>query len=443
MAIALYQQPTTPNAVYTNLVYVMYSTSASNAQFRYITDIYESGSSTLLTRLKTYPDIDNTSTIDVSRELQDYLDYDQYWTITGSLNPVNAVKDFEIHFGEEYGTSLSSSITLHTSSITSSLELFPGRVYKNESSYNFNFTPYIGTGSSYLTNDPATQTTTVFPPTSSIFLDNSADYRTISMYKDNASTPTTLQVRYGFMQTGSAGSATIINITQGTDFNFTTFGVGPQNLADYDATFSSSLAAGNVNYYFSANDPGGFVLYINDLWDGIPTTINGNYTPEEQLQCSANYDRKYNTDNEYTRFSWINQYGFWDYFNVYAPSRLVTQVDRSYYHRPFVRYGNYTGTYLDPYDVSFRGNTQYKTEYRDNFEITTPLLTKQYSDWLTEMFESKEVFIQKTYNTNPITTNFVPVNILNTRVNWQLGKDREKLFQYTIQFKLASDRQSR
>jgi len=443
MAVTITQTPTTPNAAYTNLVYVMSGSNATQPQYRYVVDVYYSGSSDRLTRIKTYPNSTYNGIIDVSRELQDYLDYDQYWTITGSLDPVESVKTFDLKFGEEYGTSLSSSRTIYTGSTSNYLELFPGRVFKNSGGYSFPISDYTGSGSSIFSNDPATVTTTAGPPTGSIFLDNSADYRTVTLYSDTAGTPNSIDIRYGYMQTGSKGGETILNITNPTTVNFTSFGIGPKNLAEYDSTFSSSLAAGTVNYYYTTDDPGGFVTYINDLWDGVPANVNTNFPYNVYKSCGSNSPYRFNSLNEYTRFSWINQYGFWDYYNVYNALKQTTDISRSFYHRPFVRYADS----LSGYDVSYRGNKQYKTDYQDTFEIQTDYITKEYADWLTELFESPEVYVQGFIphdKDSPVSyPYYVPINILNTSVQWQLKDNREKLFQYTIRFKYANDRQSR
>lgn len=451
MAVIITQNPAEVNAAYTNLIYGMYSANSDEPQFRFVVDVYYSGSNDFVTQFKAYPSpqtggpTTDSTFLDVSRELQDFLDYDQYWTITGSLNPVESSKEFELRFGEEYGTSISSSRTIYTGSTVQELELFPGRVFKNSGGYSFPIDDYTGSGSSIFSNDPATVTTTAFPPTGSIFLDNSADYRTVTLYSDDAGTPNSIDIRYGYMQTGSKGSETILNITNPTAVNFTSFGVGPKNLAEYDSTFSSSLAAGTVNYYYTTDDPGGFVTYINDLWDGIPTLINGNFPYNVYKSCGSNSPYRFNSLNEYTRFSWINQYGFWDYYNVYNALKQTTDIDRSYYHQSFVKYGLPGGA--STYETYNRGLNQYKTEYRDTFEIQTDYVTKEYADWLTELFESPEVYVQGFIDHDKDSKvsypYYVPINILNTSVQWQLKDNREKLFQYTIRFKYANDRQSR
>ena len=145
------------------------------------------------------------------------------------------------------------------------------------------------------------------------------------------------------------------------------------------------------------------------------------------------YNMTWNCETtDYTRFAFINQYGFWDYYNVYNPLRRLTNVDRSLYDRTFVRYEDSQALY----DITNRGNTQYKTEYTDSYEIVTDFIDKRMADWLTELFESPSVYIQK-------NGDFIPVNILNTTVDWNMNQYRQKLFQYTIQFKYANDRITR
>jgi hypothetical protein len=72
MAITITQQPRradstgyiTPNAAYTNLMYVLSSSNALEPQFRYVTTISENG--TDLTTIKTYPNETNNGVIDAS-----------------------------------------------------------------------------------------------------------------------------------------------------------------------------------------------------------------------------------------------------------------------------------------------------------------------------------------------------------------------------------------
>jgi hypothetical protein len=451
MAITIKQTPSTidtgsgytryvPNGAYTNLMYVLSSSNATQPQFRYVTTI-KSGSQDLTT-IKTYPNETNNGIIDVAPVLQSYMGSDEVHKTSGYALPVNTNKLFNFDFGEEYGTSISSSTTIYTGSATDQLRLIPARVYKNENSYNFDYGKYIQSASGYLTNDPGIDSLTLLPNGPNGVMYNSNDYQTFTLFSDEFGTPSPAEfqvdVRPFLVQNGvysfppDLGNYRII-ITGSVDPTnpyCVTFGIGPQNLAELDANFSASLAAGNSNFLYSSADQGAFNAIINDKWDGIQTGV----TPD--LPYRHAFSIQPCPVDEYTRFSWINEYGFWDYYNVYNPLKKTLQVDRSTYHKPFVRY-NET---LSSYNASNRGLTQYDTDYTERFSIQTEYISRPYANWLTEMFESSDVRIQEYKNGNAVYT---PINILNKSSRWQLSDNREKLFQYTIEFKYANDLQSR
>ena len=430
MAVEILQQPTTPNVTGTNLVYTLSSSNAYNPQHRYVTDIYESGSNNYITTIKTYPNLSGNGILDVARELDDQLDYDYNWKVTGSIQPVESVKTFDLRFGEEYAPSYSGSITLYTGSTSNYLKVFPGEVYKNEGSYNFNTSSFIAitNPNAYLTNCPSAQNAEygIPEPDQVPYLLNSTDYFTVTSLIENVGTSGNIVVRGVKLENGVSTFVRNISITASDGLGeFTTWGIGPQNLSDYNATWATDIANGDINGITTFGDPGAIVIYINNTWDGIPITSGTqNFTlgSDPIKQCS----------DEYTRFAFINQYGFWDYCNVYNPLRSDNQVDRSIYERSFVRYEDSIGSY----NISNRGNTQYRTEYDKRYTITTDFIDKETSQWLTELFESPEVFIQQ-------NGNFVPINITNTNIRWNMNQYREKLFQYDIEFKYANQPQPR
>lgn len=386
MAVSVLQNPSSPNASNNNLVYTLSSSLANEPQFRYVIDVYENGSSELLTRLKTYPNISGNTNVDVGRELNDRIEYDYNWKATGSVDPVTAVKTFNLRFGEEYGTTISSGRTIYTGSLDYPIKVFPGTVYKNEETISPQF------GSNILSNTPEAY---FQPPYEDLLYLGYDDYHTITLYDPSATV--TVYV--------NGPSPTNFTVSANA---FGTVGVGPQNLKDYGISEASVNTAYRI------------------------TTVVGSITYSLFLPTYTNYEAFVGCSTEYTRFAWINHYGFWDYYNVFNPLRKTSQVNRSLYERPFVRYEDSIASY----DISNRGNTQYKTDYIDTFSTTTNYLTKEMSQWLTEMFNSPEVYIQK-------DGEFIPIIITNTNEQVNMNSSRNKLFQYEIQFKYANQRQSR
>ena len=399
MAVDILQQPTTPNVTGTNLVYTLSSSNATKPQFRYVTDIFESGSGDYLTTIKTYTNLSLNTVLDVSRELGDRLEYDYNWDVTGSTQPIESVKTFDLRFGEEYAESVTGSITLYTGSTPNYLEVFPGIWDISNGSFNFDSSSVVE-AQNILSNAPESLNEPNWPRTGSkenwLWV-NDTDYHTITILNPE--------------QAPICGIIDNNNNVLGTysfpisASSFTTFGIGPQNLID--AGVSSSII-----------EQAARLLYV-DLNDPPNTSYYNIFLPRQDGHpCS----------DEYTRFAFINQYGFWDYYNVYNPVRKTTAVKRNQYKRPFVSYDNYIGTF----DIENRGETQHYTELSDRYNVTTDYITEQTANWLSELFESPSVFIQQ-------GTEFIPINITKTNYRVNNSTARNKLFQYEIDYKMANN----
>ena len=183
MALTILQEPTSPNVSNTNLIYTVSSSNVPQFQYRYIADLYESGNATRLARFKYPQNSSGTANIDVGRPIGDYLDTDYNWTNSGYTADSSSYKIFDIKFGEEYGTSYNSAVTVFTNEASASINVFKGNIqypsigdYNGStntrtiatSSINFNYKPFnftlsesTGSGSTVqqfadniLTNDP-------------------------------------------------------------------------------------------------------------------------------------------------------------------------------------------------------------------------------------------------------------------------------------------------
>tara|TARA_R110000851_G_scaffold7482_7_gene29016 strand:+ start:5162 stop:6541 length:1380 start_codon:yes stop_codon:yes gene_type:complete len=459
MGVFVTQQPTSINVTGTDLIYTVSSSIANSAQFRFVTDIYQSGSNNFITRLKTYPNLYGAANINISRELGDQEGYDNTWTIT-QAEACPEVKDYIMYFGEEYASSLSSSREVVTGSIGYDLQVFPGGVEVNEGrnfpSASFNPTPAgIPAGEnprlgSLLSNSPAQQVTYLAPTfdPSALFQPNDIalpigvqDYATLSVLKNpgwgglNISIPLQIEV---WDSTGQISVNSNINIDPAL-YATNASGVidipsGPFNFVNnpaINAAFQGDWSAYVIRWV--TNSPPETILhqwYINPLNPGIINAQASSVSSFWKDQIGSMLPQ--NPCQDYTRFAWTNQYGMWDYYNVYNPVRRNTAVKRNIYSRPNTRYEDcYAG-----YDVTNRGERQYMTQYTDTFSITTDYIDKYTSQWLTEMFFSNDVYIQ---NGNQ----FEPIIISNRSIDWNMNQYRQKLFQYEIEYKLANQRETR
>jgi len=136
MAITILQTPDSPNVSNTNLIYTISSSNVPQYQYRYIADLYESGRATRLARFKYPQNSSGTANIDLARPINDYLDTNYNWKINAFESSSISCKRFTIEFGEEYGTSYSSSVTTFPNEASSNINVFKGNIqYPSVDSY--------------------------------------------------------------------------------------------------------------------------------------------------------------------------------------------------------------------------------------------------------------------------------------------------------------------
>lgn len=429
--------PTTPNAVYTRLGTKVESTDVSLPQYQFVMDVYESGSSEYIARLTQTPNdfLNNGSIIfDPSRIFQGELGFDNNWKVTGSIQPVNSLKTFELKIGEQYGTSPSSSVTVYPNQASMSLKVFPGVVNPvekeplvNVNAWNFDTSRFTGPGNPYLTNCPNAQVVNTIGTSYDVpYLIESDDYFTVTSYREPYQTTGSISVNFFKFENGTDTFVTAFNITASNSTGeFTTWGLGPKNISNLNPTIGSLIEDGSINYYSTYDDYGEIAVIINDKWDGTyPSRPHGFGTPPIK-ECS----------DDYVRFAFINQYGFWDYYNVYNPVKATTALERETYNKTQIEYGP-RSLFRTDYNGWRTGKSQYFLRSTDTYSIDTDYIDKQTANWLEELLESPEVFIQE-------GSDFVPIVITNNTYDHNNSTSRNKLFNYTIEWVYANPRSSR
>jgi len=492
MAITILQQPTSPNVSNTNLIYTISSSNVPQFQYRYIADLYYSGSATKLARFQYPQNSSGTANIDLGRPIGDYLDYDYNWKTDTPDSSSNNSKRFTVKFGEEYGTSYDSAVTTFADIAEANISVLKGSIQYpsvgffdtgsgaitlQSSSINFNhdsygnesydpnpvllfyadrtlsnnpnmlnspisskYNPqenitytklgwredvYVSASQGYWaaqpigTNDYATETyLNCFLP-----LGTYANRMNIDVYDDNNTK---------IVDTFVTGSALALSGSAET----LTYPVGIKNLSNNVLSAISSSAQWawyevrfNTQNVSFANVPH---FYYNE--DKGPDALLSYTDASDEVRPGLFKNRFYPTycNNEKTRFAFINSFGAWDYYNVYMPTRRVTNIDRKTYEQERINLNDRIATY----NVSNRGELQYYTEYTDQFEITTDIIDSQESQWLREMFESTEVYIQS-------GSNFIPINITNTQEQVINNASRNPNFRYTIRYQFSNLREPR
>ena len=132
MAITILQEPLIPDMSNKDLIYLVSSNQTSQPQFQYVCDIKEADG-TLIQRIKQQANPAGKAVFNIGQIITNNLAFDptliktEPSDNTGNNNNIFSANtlerwadDFIIAFGEEYGTSVSSSVTLYGPSTVSS-----------------------------------------------------------------------------------------------------------------------------------------------------------------------------------------------------------------------------------------------------------------------------------------------------------------------------------
>jgi len=441
MSITLHQQPTTPNGGFADLIWVASSTNQNQPQFQFVATIQVTGSTDVIT-LKQQPGPNGYGVFNMGSIASTLIDYDTPWKTPNVVTSSLAGKTIVTTFSEEYGTSTSSSVSTYNTITGNQVYVIPAVVQPDAGYWNLQ-------SGSYFTSSLAPADTDVYskqnaltyaPITQSI---RDGEYFTLSAFNGNFNSSSNkaqdlfyFQVRvyssagsniqnFGFfnLNTGSyhGGPRTLdsqewsdvyANQTDGTKLLYV--GVGPQNLSD-----------------------NGYPL--NASWDY--------YTIECFAQESAGVDSstakyfsykftKQTAECDYTgtRFAFINELGVWDYYTFPFADTINDSMTRSEYTQTFVDYSTTFGGVT--YNASRRGARVYNQDYQQDRVAESGFLTQEEADWLRQLVESPEVFIQS-------GTTFLPVVITNTSFNYKTNPRTQKLYRLTLTYKMANQKRSR
>ena len=445
MAISINQQPTSPNMGNSNLIFSVGSTEFDEPQFQFILDIYESGSATLVQRIKQQPNPSGGGFFDIGNIIPTLLESDNVWTASPFATSSESNKDFIIKFGEEYGTSTSSSVVLYDGLGSTGEPNKTGSTFytitdgltndENEADWNFAsssyYTPQTASSDETFTEQVAL---TSFPATQSI---QDGEYHTISVYNGNVDDGEILaqdifyyQITFynsagsqiqnnDFINTFSNGGGPRTNIgdewtdvytEQTNETRLIHVGVGPQNLEDAGISIPATWAYYDITLRAQSDD-------LQE--DGDTQWIAFRF---EKDTANCGYPGK--------RFAYKNEFGVWDYFTFKLAESTNDQIERNSFEKSFVDYSSTTAAM--PYDQQRRGRTQYYNKVTKQHTVESDYLTQEYADSLRELFYSTNVYVQE-------GTTFEPVVITNATITEKTNPRTQKLFRYTANYEYANE----
>jgi len=449
MAITIQQSPTQPNMTNNNLVYAVTSNSSSAPQYQFVADVTLSGSNTVLQRIKQQPNPNNVGVFDMGSIISNYLDSDNSWKTAKLSTASQVAKRFQVKFGEQYGSSASSSVILYTGvaavsgspAVTASSYFYVvnGLVDPNDK-VNWNFASASYYDAVFASDGGTTynlqNTLSNAPITKSI---QDGEYETISLFNGNFpgvsdastyaqdifeiqfkvynSSNTLIQTASFYNSVANGGgprtnptvqiwTQVANNLTQGQQL--LTIGVGPQNIDDWTTALPSTWAYYDVAVYGQSDD-----ALLND---------SGSFAKRRYVKGGAQcgYDG--------VRFAWKNEFGVWDYYTFTLQNDKSFAIERAYYEQTFLPYNSIDPV---PYNKERRGVINYYNKPIQTQVANSDWLTQAEADWLKELFFSANVFYQD-------GTDFYPAVITSVDLTEKTNPRTQRNFQYAIEFQVAN-----
>jgi len=451
MAVTINQQPTSPNMANADLLWSVSSTVSTQPQFQFICDVYESGSAftaaNLLQRVKQQPNPSGYGVFNLGQILTTYVESDNVWEAAPFATSSNCNKDFVVLFGEEYGTSVSSSITIYNGTGAT-----PGNPAKSGSEFytvtdglvdpynavNWNFASasyYNAISASSADTYNYQNTLSNSPVTQSV---QDGEYHTIALYNGNVDNGQVYaqDFYYVSIQVYNSAGSQIQNINY---YNTTVDNGGPRTSeADfwgdagvYDAQTNKTrlihIGVGPQNLADSSNT-------LNTAWDYYTVTIMGQGDDGLENNSGIFATLKFTKSTgecsyNGVRFAWKNEFGVWDYYTFTLQSDSTFNITRESYDQTFVDYS--TANTSVSYDKSRRGSRQFYNALDNVKTANSNWLTQAEADWLRELFFSANVYIQD-------GTDMLPVVITSANMTEKTNPRTQKNFQYNIEFKPAN-----
>jgi len=439
MAITKQQSPTTPNQANADLLYVLTSTNTNQPQFQFVMEVSDGTNNFTF---KQQPNPSNKGVFNLGQIARDFVDVDGVWKTPFVQTSSLGAKTLTPVFYEEYGSSTTSSVAYHNGTSGSAVCVLNGVVEYDSGDFNFasssfytsSFTP-TGGGADYgglqhaLTNSPLTQSI------------RDDEYQTISIINGNFDGSDTNAQDIYYIQVNvynEAGS----NIQNFGWFNTTSNGGGPRTTdgEEWGDVFSGvndsnrllHIAVGPKNFEDAGNT-------LNANWYSYKVTLVGQESAgieDNGAQYAQKWFIKQTPECDYngTRFAFLNELGGWDYFTFpYADSKS-DNITRQTYEQTFVNYSTTTNGVT--YDKSRRGSKVYSISYQESRVAESDFLSQAEADWLRELVESPEVYVQS-------GTDFLPVVVEDTAFTYKTNPRTQKLYRLTLRFRMANTRRSR
>ena len=475
MAVTVTKSPTSVNAAYTDLIFeVSGSVTTSNPNYAYVLDIERTPVPGIGTRITQIPNPDGTAQFNVGQIIQGFfgpdpristpgITWDPEFYISASGRLIDQWQELDwleltFKFGEQYSTGSNDPVIVYDNLTSVDREFFRAtvdpitnrNVVTLEPSTDFQSqsyqpgSPYAYPGEDESWNTCADLTSVPYVERDPFFADRPLNQ---PIRRDQYATKSYLKQDWQLEDVFGATTASFFGVDDYSNFTIVDFGIdpsangtskgifqfgtGPQNLLKGGTTDDAAIEA------FFSSSWSYYAITARATYVGPIGTVNGPLL-EAGYYNPCSVSASYWTGGEFTlmpvangnenpvQFVFRNKQGVWDYYNAYNPLARQSNITRQKVTLPQVDYSSTVSTY----DVNKRGETDYFTDKDSLYTLTTDYLDKRVANFIEELLESPDVFI---YTEN----GYIPIIITNSEYTHNNSTGRNKLFQYTIEYKLS------
>ena len=137
-------------------------------------------------------------------------------------------------------------------------------------------------------------------------------------------------------------------------------------------------------------------------------------------------------DYPHIQFAWQNSYGYRDYFTFTKKVDHKTKTKNNNFLKGAADYNSLDYTV----DIQDRGYTTYSQKIENMFTVQSGYMRDEEASLLKHLYQSAEVKVR--FSEGPYANQWVPVIVTNTTYDEKTYR-KDRLFQYTVSFRLATN----
>ena len=155
------------------------------------------------------------------------------------------------------------------------------------------------------------------------------------------------------------------------------------------------------------------------------------YTPAWKAQ-RYNLIQEPCNDYDHIQFAWLNSLGYRDQFTFTKKNEKRINTERNNFLQEVADYNSTS------YSVNkqSRGFTTYSQNIKEVWEATSGYMNDKEAELLESMFKSPSVMVRQ--STGEYANQWIPINLISSSYTQKTYR-KDRLFQYTVNYKLASN----